>query len=501
MFLSLAARTFALLKSHDFRNWEKNAVKLQKRTFLNLIKKGGSTEFGREHNFKNITDHASFVENVPIRNYEAFKPYIERVKEGEKNVLWPGRPIYFAKTSGTTSGAKHIPITRDSMPNHINAARDALIMYIYKTGNTSFIDGKYIFLSGSPELDDINGILSGRLSGIVHHHIPAYLKNKRLPSFKTNCIGDWEKKLDEIIEETLPKRMSLISGIPPWLEMYFERILHKTGKKKILDVFPEFSLLVHGGVNFNHYRDKLFRLIGREIDSIETFPASEGFFAFQDLFPSEGLLLLPNAGIFFEFIPADDYHNENPRRLWLDQVETGVNYAMILNSNAGLWGYSIGDTVRFVSKKPYRLVVSGRLSQYTSAFGEHVIAEEAESAIAQAAEKTGSMVREFTLAPLLDNPGEKPCHQWFVEFKKQPCRMDEFSRFLDEAMQKKNAYYHDLVSGNILQPAMVVKVPRGTFTKYMKSIGKLGGQNKVQHLSNDRNIAEWIINHVQTKSK
>lgn len=496
MLITIGARLLARLKKRAFRQWENNAVDLQRKTFERLIGRGGTTSFGKKHGFAaihSITDYETFKQQVPVREYESFKPYIDRIISGEEDVLWPGKPIYLAKTSGTTSGAKYIPITRDSMPNHIDAARNALLMYILKTGQTGFLKGKYIFLSGSPELEDANGILTGRLSGIVHHHIPSYLKKKRLPSFKTNCIADWEQKLDKVIDETLPLNMSLISGIPPWLEMYFDRILAKTGKKKILDVFPQFSVLVHGGVNFNHYRDKLFKLIGQEIDTIETFPASEGFFAFQDEFPSDGLLLIPDGGIFYEFIPADRYHEDNPPRLWLDQVETDVNYALVLNTNAGLWGYSIGDTVRFVSKKPYRIVVSGRLSQYTSAFGEHVIAEEAESAIEFAAAQTKSMVKEFTLAPLVNNPDGLPCHQWFVEFKRQPCNIDEFARILDEAMQEKNAYYKDLVRGRILQPALVIKVPKGTFTNYMKAIGKLGGQNKVQHLSNDRDIADWIL--------
>lgn len=494
--VSIGARVASRLAGVRFSRWEKRSVDLQRKTFNQLIGKARHTAFGKEHKFasiRSVSDYQDFTGLVPVRDYEGFKPYIDRIIKGEKDVLWPGRPLYFAKTSGTTSGAKHIPITKDSMPNHIDSARNALLMYIYKTRQTDFISGKYIFLSGSPELEKTNDILTGRLSGIVHHHIPRYLRNKRLPSFEINCIDSWEEKLSRIIDETLPLKMSLISGIPPWLEMYFEKILSRTGKKTILDVFPHFSLLVHGGVNFNHYKDKLFKLIGKEIDTIETFPASEGFFAFQDEFPSEGLLLIPDSGIFYEFIPVDQFHHDQPPRLWLDQVETGVNYAMILNTNAGLWGYNIGDTVRFVSKNPYRLEVSGRLTHYTSAFGEHVIAEEAESAIEEAAQRTRSMVREFTLAPLIHNPDGLPCHQWFVEFKRQPCKMDEFSRILDEVMQRKNTYYKDLIKGHILQPAMVIKVPRGTFTKYMKSVGKLGGQNKVQHLSNDRDMAELIL--------
>jgi hypothetical protein len=497
MITASVIKFIASLHKNKFYRWEHNSLGLQKNEFKKLLRQGTKTAFGLDHNFEDIQDYDTFKKHVPVGDYEGIKPYIERIIQGERNVLWPGRPIYFAKTSGTTSGAKYIPITRQSMPNHIESARNALLMYVLKTGNIRFIPGKYIFISGSPVLEKTNGILTGRLSGIVHHHIPVYMKFKKMPTFKTNSINDWEEKLDHIIDETLTENMSLISGIPPWLEMYFERLLARTGKENILEIFPDFSLLVHGGVNFNHYKDKIFRLIGKEIDAVETFPASEGFFAFQDEFPSKGLLLIPDSGIFYEFIPADRIHEENPPRLWLGEVETDVNYALVLNTNAGLWGYSIGDTVRFVSTNPYRIQVSGRLSQYTSAFGEHVIAEEAEAAIAEAAQKTESIVKEFTLTPLVDNPDGLPCHQWFVEFVKEPDSLESFTLVLDKALQEKNAYYRDLIQGKILQHAMIKVVPDGTFNRYMDAMGKLGGQNKVPHLSNERDIAEWILQNTK----
>ena len=496
MFIYAGAKILARMSRTKFRSWETRAVELQHKVLNQLIKTGRETAFGKEHSFDDIQNYETFKEHVPIVDYEKTNPWIERIKEGEKNVLWPGRPIYFAKTSGTTSGAKYIPITRDSLPNHIDSARNALLMYILKTGNTRFIGGKYIFLSGSPRMANINGIPTGRLSGIVHNHIPFYLQKKRLPSYKINCIEDWEIKLSAIIDETLPLDMSLISGIPSWVEMYFEHLLSRTGKNNILEIFPRFSLLVHGGISFNNYSDKLFRIIGREIDALETFPASEGFFAFQDEFPSKGLLLIPDSGIFFEFIPADRYFDYNPPRLSLGDVKTGVNYALILSSNAGLWGYSIGDTVKFTSINPYRLEVTGRLNQFTSAFGEHVIGEEVENAIGHAMKHTGAVVREFTLAPLIENPDGLPCHQWFVEFKKKPENLEEFAGKIDEAMQAQNIYYADLIKAKVLQPTIVIPVPDNTFNNYMKAHGKLGGQNKIPHLSNDRKIADWIIKHL-----
>jgi hypothetical protein len=498
MIVSLGARILARYSKARFRSWDGQSEKLQEQVFRELLARGRETAFGREHGFASVASYEDFRERVPVRDYEGIRPYIERIIAGEKDVLWPGRPLYFAKTSGTTSGAKFIPITRDSMPNHIDSARQALLMYILKTGNTGFLKGKYIFISGSPELERTGGILTGRLSGIVHHHIPSYLRGKRLPRFETNCIPDWEQKLDRIVAETATRPMSLISGIPPWVEMYFERLLDHTGQPSIARLFPGFGLLVHGGVNFEPYRDKLFRLIGKEVDALETYPASEGFIAFQAEFPRGGLVPIPDSGIFYEFIPAGDFHRADPPRLRLAEVEPGVQYVVVLHTNAGLWGYNIGDTVRFESVRPYRMVVSGRLSQYTSAFGEHVIGEEAEAAMQQAVEASGAVVKEFTLAPLVDNPDGKPCHQWFVEFSAPPEDIPGFAKAVDQALRQRNAYYRDLVTGHILEPAQVVPVPEGTFRAYMKSVGKLGGQNKVPHLSNDRRIADWISDRLLT---
>jgi hypothetical protein len=478
--------------ARKFKRWARNAVDMQNIEFERLLREGRKTKFGVEHNFDIVTSHKSFTENVPVRDYEAFKPYIDRIIAGEESVIWPGKPIYFAKTSGTTSGVKYIPITKESMPNHISSARLALIMYIHKTGRTDFINGKYIFISGSPELDSTNEILTGRLSGIVNHHVPNYVKKNQLPSYKTNCIDDWESKLDAIVVETLSKKMSLISGIPPWVEMYFERILRASGKKTISEVFPNFSLFVHGGVNFKPYESRFRQLIGSSIGYLETFPASEGFFAFQDEFPSKGLILIPDSGIFYEFIPTDRFDEPNPPRLTLGEIELDQNYALVVSTNAGLWAYSIGDTVKFVSKNPYRLVVTGRLKHFTSAFGEHVIADEVEGAIDEACVKHNAQVSEFTVAPLVHNPNGLPCHQWFIEFSKLPDEFNEFQNFLDECMQKRNPYYKDLIVGKILQPLEIKILPSGSFVKYMKSIGKLGGQNKVPHLKNDRSIAETL---------
>jgi phenylacetate-coenzyme A ligase PaaK-like adenylate-forming protein len=466
-------------------------VEDQQATFLHLIKAATKTEFGKEHGFDSIKTYEDFVKQVPIRDYEAFKVYIEKVKEGKHNVLWKGLPIYFAKTSGTTSGVKYIPITKESIPNHINTARNALLCYMAETGNTKFADGKLIFLSGSPELERVGGVPTGRLSGIVNHHVPRYLRANQLPSYTTNCIEEWEEKLDKIVEETINQNMTLISGIPPWMQMYFDRLQEKSGKK-IAELFPDFSVMVQGGVNFEPYKAKLFESIGKKIDCIELFPASEGFFAFQDSQHAEGLLLNTNSGIFFEFVPAAEIFNENPTRLSLKDVKVGENYALIINNNAGLWGYNIGDTVKFVSTNPYRLIVSGRTKHFISAFGEHVIGEEVEAALLKAAEEENVKITEFTVAPMIAQDAGKSYHEWFIEFENTPDNISSFTKKIDDNLRAKNVYYDDLIAGNILQQLKITPIQKNGFIDYMKSIGKLGGQNKLPRLSNDRKIAEAL---------
>jgi hypothetical protein len=491
-FRSFLAKPFAAIVDRQTRDWSARPGAVQEQQFLELIGAARDTQFGRDHGFADIRTHADFIRQVPIRDYEALKPYVEKVLAGDPDILWPGKPVYFAKTSGTTSGTKYIPITRASIPNHINSARNALLSYIHETGRATFVDGSLIFLSGSPELHDTAGIKTGRLSGIVNHHVPAYLRSNQKPSYDTNIIEDWEEKLERIIDETLTANMTLISGIPPWVQMYFDRIQARTGKK-IKDVFPEFSLFAYGGVNFEPYRGKLFESIGRPIDSIELYPASEGFIAYQDSQRVPGLLLLLNSGIFFEFIPAEEYFNENPRRLSIEEVELGKNYALIINNNAGLWGYSIGDTVKFVSKDPYRLVVSGRIKHFISAFGEHVIGEEVEQAM------KSTMVRfpevelvEFTVAPQVTPQDGLPHHEWMVEFSAPPRDLPAFVQELDQQLRARNVYYDDLISGNILRTLKLTPLRKNAFIDYMKSQGKLGGQNKVPRLANDRKIADVL---------
>ncbi len=492
-------RPWALQTARALERQAQNALADQERIWRKLIKKAALTAFGKEHGFAELRSYEQYVRRVPLMGYEAMKPYVERIIAGEKDVLWPGRPRYFAKTSGTTSGVKYIPITNDSLPNHFGSARKALFNYYARTGKGQFLDGKVIFLSGSPQLEEKGGIPTGRLSGIANHLVPGWLRANQLPSYETNCIEDWETKLDAIVEETLGQDLRLISGIPPWVQMYYERLLERSGKKNVLEIFPNFHIFVHGGVNFEPYRPVLEELVGAAIDSLETYPASEGFIAFQDIPGEEGLLLNTRSGIFYEFIPIEETHRLQSEgglyhdipRIPLAEVETGRDYAIVLSSNAGLWGYLLGDTVRFLSTRPWRLLVSGRIKHFISAFGEHVIGKEVEQALEYALRQMPAKVVEFTVAPQIHPPeGGAPYHEWFIAFEQQPEDLSAFAKYLDEEMQDQNIYYRDLIEGKILQPLKIRALPKDAFQKYMQSLGKLGGQNKVPRLSNDRKIVE-----------
>jgi len=495
-FRSFLIRPFAKSIARNIDRWSVNAITCQEKVMHQLVRDAQQTAFGRDHNFHEITDYEGFKQAIPMRDYEDVKDYIERIKNGESDVLWPGKPAYFAKTSGTTSGVKYIPMSKESTPAHFGTARNALFNYFARTGNGRWLDGKMIFLSGSPELEEIAGIPTGRLSGISNHLVPGWLRTNQLPSWPTNCIDDWEEKLERIVDETVNADMRLISGIPPWVQMYYERLLERTGKSTIREIFPNFSVFVYGGVNFEPYRAKLEALVGGPMDTVETYPASEGFIAFQDTFSEEnqpGLLLNVDAGMFFEFVPADEIFQPNPTRLWLKDVEIGVNYALILHTNAGLWGYNLGDTVQFVSKNPYRLVVSGRVKHFISAFGEHVIGKEVEESILPVAKAVGAHIVEFTVAPQVNPPeGGLPYHEWFVEFDTPPEDLAAFALDVDARLRVQNIYYDDLIAGNILRPLVIRSLGKDAFRNYMKSQGKLGGQNKVPRLSNDRKIVEEL---------
>ncbi len=489
---SLAAKIFAKVVARKTAKWVENPIETQEKVFASLIGQAKDTVFGKDHNFSQIQSHADFVKHVPIRDYEEGKAYIERVIAGESNIVWPGKPTYFAKTSGTTSGAKFIPITKESIKHQVEASRNAILTYIHETGRADFVDGKMIFLQGSPVMKEQNGIKIGRLSGISAHYVPNYLQKNRLPSWETNCLEDWDTKVSEIVKETAQEDMTVIAGIPSWVQTYFEKLNATTGKK-VGELFKNFELFIYGGVNYEPYRAKFENLIGRRVASIELFPASEGFFAYQNSQTEKGMLLLLNSGIFYEFVKSDEFFEENPKRLTIKDVEIGVNYVMIISTNAGLWAYNLGDTVQFISLKPYKIIVSGRIKHFISAFGEHVIGKEVEEAMRQAIEATDARINEFTVAPQINPSGEElPYHEWLIEFEQLPTDLEKFNQILDTSLQKQNTYYFDLIKGKILQRLKITQIKKDGFQEYMKSIGKLGGQNKVQRLSNDRKVAEGL---------
>ena len=495
---SILAKPFASRIYKKVQKWANNPIETQEKVFRNLISEASHTVFGKDHDFGNIKNHDDFVKRVPVRDYEGLKPYVDKVVAGEKDILWKGKPLYFAKTSGTTSGAKYIPITAESMPNHVNAARNAILLYIHETGNSKFVDGKMIFLQGSPILKEQNGVQLGRLSGIVAHYVPKYLQKNRLPSWETNCIEDWETKVDAVVKETLPENMTIISGIPSWVQMYFEKLQKKTGQK-VGDIFKNFNLFIFGGVNYEPYRAKFENLIGRKVDSIELYPASEGFFAFQDKQNEKGMLLQLNSGMFYEFILAEEFFVKNPKRITIKDVEIGKNYVLIISTNAGLWAYNVGDTVIFTSTKPYRVIVSGRIKHFISAFGEHVIGKEVEHALKQATENTQVRINEFTVAPQISPNSGLPYHEWFIEFENEPESISTLAKSIDQALQQQNSYYLDLIVGKVLQPLKITVIQKYGFQNYMKSIGKLGGQNKIPRLANDRKIADALNTKIISK--
>ncbi|MFY0604563.1 MAG: GH3 auxin-responsive promoter family protein [Flavobacteriaceae bacterium] len=490
---SFFAIPFAKKATKKVYKWAQNPHKTQDKVFNKLISQAKNTAFGKDHDFKNIKTYEDFKQRVKVQDYEGLRTYVDRIVAGESDVLWKGKPIYFAKTSGTTSGAKYIPITKDSMPTHIKAARNALLFYIAEKNDASFVDGKMIFLQGSPVLEDKNGVKLGRLSGIVAHYVPQYLLKNRLPSWETNCIEDWDTKVNAIVDETMNEDMSVISGIPSWVQMYFEKLIEKTGKP-VSELFPNFNFFIYGGVNFEPYKNKFESLIGKKIDYIELYPASEGFIAYQDSQEASGMLLQLNSGMFYEFIPSDEFFDENPTRISLKDVALGINYVIILNTNAGLWGYNIGDTVEFTSLAPYRIKVTGRIKHFISAFGEHVIGKEVEKALNDAIQNTNTTVSEFTVAPQVNPEKGLPYHEWFIEFENEPKNLDDLASKIDASMQKQNIYYLDLIEGKVLKPLMVRKVKKGGFHEYMKSIGKFGGQNKIPQLSDNRKIAD-VLQH------
>jgi len=475
--------------------WSKKSVDNQEKIFTKLVTTLAETKYGKKIGANKKMSLFDFQKKSPINSYEDLSPYIKLISMGEKNVLWPGRPAYFAKTSGTTSGVKFIPLTTEMLKNQINSSKEALLLYAFYQKKFEAINGKMMFVQGSPILKKYGKIKTGRLSGIVANHIPFFLQSNRLPSFKTNSIENWEKKTENIINETIGCDLRLIGGIPPWVIMYFQSILKKTHKENINVVFPNLSLYVHGGVNFKPYKNTLRSLLPN-VDFLELYPASEGFFAYQDDIKDDALLLLTNHGVFYEFIESNEFLKGEGQRITLKDVVLGKNYVLIISTCSGLWSYNIGDTVMFVNLNPYKIVITGRIKHYISAFGEHVISKEVETALDLCLTKFGGEVFSFTVCPNISPKNGLPHHDWFIEFIKKPTNFSSFCEYLDTSLRKQNIYYNDLVKNNIIKPLVVNCVKVGSFNNYMKSIDKLGGQNKCPSISNDRKIGNFLSNYL-----
>lgn len=462
---------------------------IQKHLLPKLIKQAENTIFGQKYKFQQITDYPSFKNTIPLSVYEDILPYIQAIQGGKSDVLWPGRPIYLAKTSGTTASAKYIPISKDSISHHILAARNVLVFHAAQTNQADFITHKMIFLQGSPALDHSGPIPTGRLSGIVYHHVPFFFRGNRIPSYQTNCIEDWDEKVKAIVSEVQHQKLSLISGIPPWCIMFFEKLMEETGKKSMAEIFPELKLFIHGGVNFSPYEQKMKALMGADIPMLETFPASEGFIAYQYDGSKNELLLNVNAGIFYEFIPLENYLRSNFEAIPLEYVTCNVNYVLVLTTNAGLWRYVIGDTIKFTGLKPFTIQVTGRIKQYISAFGEHVIAEEIEAAMQACLHTWNIDLVDYHVFP--DVAAAR--YVFLIEAANHPSNHAAMQEMLQTILVKKNIYYRDLVDGNMLELPQIVFLRKNSFADYQRSVGKLGGQNKVVRLSNDPSIGKALL--------
>ena len=494
--------SYAQKRIKEIRETYTHPLKLQERALFSVLDRARHTEFGRRYDFKSIKSLTTYQKRIPLFRYNGMRQWIEKALAGKANVLWPGRIWDFALTSGTTSGNKYIPISKELMSTNRRAAMDTLFFYLVESGKRSLLDGSFLFLGGSTSLKRLkSGSFVGDLSGITSRHIPFLIRSMYEPGKNIALMYDWEKKIAEITQKEVEIDIRGISGVPSWLLVFFNRLLEEASKRKGKDVktatevWPNFSLLVYGGMNFIPYKTVFDEIIGKEIYYLETYPASEAFIAIQDKKDEKGLLLMLDYDIFYEFVPEEEIGRENPARLTVADVERDKNYAIALTNNSGLYSYILGDTVKFVNLNPPRLVVTGRIENFLSAFGEHLIVEEAEDAIAYACEKTNSEIEEFTAAPFFPkNPKELPYHQWLIEFIKNPPDPKEFAQHLDKRLRERNADYntHRGRDISIGQPR-VVELKRGAFYDWMKSEGKLGGQHKVPRLQNHRTLVTKLL--------
>lgn len=486
----------------QIEHFKDNPIEVQQDLLMRLVQTSQNTEWGKKYDYQSMVNYRTFSERVPLQDYKDIKPYIERLKKGEGNLLWPSETRLFAISSGTTSDkSKFIPITDAALENcHLKAGKDVLSIFCNNHPHTRLFDGKGLLMGGSRKISEINeNIYLGDLSALLLHNYPSYLDFLRTPDISLALITDWEEKLEKIAQATCRENITSISGVPSWNLILLKRILDITGKKNILDVWPNLELFIHGGVSFVPYRGQFENIIhSKDMVYLETYNASEGFFGIQDQPSSSDLLLMLDYGIFYEFIPLEEIDEPTPKVLPLEQVQTNTNYAMVISTNAGLWRYIIGDTVRFTSLSPYRIRISGRTKNFINAFGEEIIVDNTDNALDAACKATGAIISEYTAAPVFIDERDSAAHEYVIEFDKYPENIEQFIDILDRELMEHNSDYeakrsHDLM----LHKPKVISVPPGTFFKWLKSQGKIGGQNKVPRLFNERKYVENILQFIQ----
>lgn len=468
---------------------------VQNELFYNLISEAENTEWGIKYAYSSIKNINDFKARVPISRYEDIEPFVSRLLNGEHNLLWPTETRWFAKSSGTTNAkSKFIPVTVDSLNDcHYKAGKDLLALYLHKNPDAEFLSGKTIGVAGSSKLSDTNDYFIGDLSAILMSNLPLWAHFTKSPNLSIALMDDWSKKLELIVENTINDDIRAISGVPSWMLVILEKVLEVTGKAKVRDVWPNFELVVHGGVSMSPYIKHFEKIMDSRVNYQEVYNASEGFFAIQDSSERDDLLLMLDYGIYYEFIPLEDLEKSNPQALTLEQVELGVNYALLISTNAGLWRYLIGDTIIFTSKMPYRIRISGRTKSFINVAGEEIIVDNADFAIKHACQNTGAIVKEYTAAPLLDNINKRITHQWLIEFEKEPADLMFFTELLDNALKTKNSDYEAKRFQNmVLEAPVIIKMPEDAFIMWLSKTGRLGGQYKVPRLSNNRGIIDEL---------
>lgn len=492
-----AISSLARMRLWRIEAWMNNPLDAQREVLQDLVTSAQYTEFGRKYDFSNLFNVRDFKQAVPLQEYDDIKPYIERIMQGEQNLLW-NTPIYwFAKSSGTTSDkSKFIPVSEESLQDgHYKASKDVLSLYYQAYPDSGLLTGKGLVIGGSHSINPVNQDAQyGDLSAVLMQNSPFWGHWLRTPDLSIALMDEWESKIEKLAESTIKENVTSVSGVPTWTLVLFKRILELTGKQNISEVWPSLELYMHGGVSFTPYRSQFEKLIGKEIHYLEMYNASEGFFAAQDLPGQEGMLLFPDHGIFYEFMPVSEYGKEEPQTIGLADVETGRNYAPVISTNGGLWRYLLGDTIQFTSLKPYRIKVSGRLKFYINAFGEELIVDNTDKAIALASEKTGAVVNDYTAAPVYFSEGSNGAHEWLIEFEKEPASLEEFTTELDRALKGLNSDYEAKRYKDIaLRMPKLHSMRKGSFNNWLRSKGKLGGQHKVPRLSNERTLLEEIL--------